>query len=297
MAEIVFGAALSHSPMMNFPLKKDQAKVDRFKAAVGGIARQLQAAAPDVILIFGPDHFRTLFYDLMPSFVIGIGSIEGWGDWDTPRGPFTPHPLLAEHLLRTTLEDGFEPAFSREIKVDHGVTQPLELLGLTAMAVIPVVINAAGPPLPTPLRCHAFGSAVGSAIRSYPQDLRVAVLASGGLSHDPPAPAGENMLHGRTNGFAGSREREAQLIARADILQLRINPQWDRRVLAHFEQGTVSVLASELNTESVFEEAGNGGQEVRTWIALAGTLGDAKMKLAYYEPIDELITGMGVIST
>src|SRR5262245_28628714 len=131
MAKIVFGAALSHSPLMNFPVTADHEQIERFKAALSEVRRQLEAAKPDVLVIFGPDHFRALFYDVMPAFLIGTGDVSGWGDWDTPQGPFATHATLAGHILASLLGDGFEPAFSRDIKVDHGVTQPLQLLNLT----------------------------------------------------------------------------------------------------------------------------------------------------------------------
>ena len=295
MASIVFGGALSHSPMMNYPITRDHAPVERFRSAVREMGVRLRAAKPDAIVLFGPDHFRALFYDLMPAFTVGLHGISGWGDWNTPEGPFPASPGFGESIVQALLADGFEPAFSHELKVDHGITQPLQLMNLEAVPLLPIVVNAAAPPLPTPSRCHAFGAAVGRAIRNAPQNLRVAVLASGGLSHDPPKPSDENCLHGRTNGFAASRERETRLISKATVLQSRINPEWDRMVLDHFISGEVGTLAGKLTTQSIFEAAGNGGQEIRTWFAAAGALEDARMELLSYEPIDELITGMGVI--
>jgi 2,3-dihydroxyphenylpropionate 1,2-dioxygenase len=297
MASIIFGGALSHSPMMNYPIARDHAPVERFRSAVHEMGTRLRTSKPDAIVLFGPDHFRALFYDMMPAFAIGVRTISGWGDWNTPVGPFPAATALADHIVNTLLADGYEPAFSHELKVDHGITQPLQLMNLEDVPLIPIVVNAAAPPLPTPARCHAFGAAVGRAIRNAPQDLSVAVLASGGLSHDPPKPSEENCLHGRTNGFAASREREARLISKATVLQSRINPEWDRMVLDHFIGGEAGTLAANLTTESIFAAAGNGGQEIRTWFAAAGALNDARMDLLSYEPIDELITGMGVIVT
>src|SRR5262249_43209129 len=150
----------------------------------------------------------------------------------------------------------FDAAFSYELKVDHGITQPLQLTNTTGMPVIPIIINSAGTPLPTPARCNDFGAAVRRAIETFPSNHRVAIVASGGLSHDPPAPSPENALHGRSNGFAGSRERETKLIQNADKLKSRINPEWDRYVLHHFERGEAAKLARELTTESILEAGG-----------------------------------------
>src|SRR2546421_6010496 len=112
MAKIVFGGAMSHSPMMNLPIPKGRDQVERFKNAVQELASRLRAAEPDVLVLFGPDHFRALFYDLMPAFTIGIDRIAGWGDWNTPTGPFVSQPELANHILHTCLAQDFDAAFS-----------------------------------------------------------------------------------------------------------------------------------------------------------------------------------------
>jgi 2,3-dihydroxyphenylpropionate 1,2-dioxygenase len=83
----------------------------------------------------------------------------------------------------------------------------------------------------------------------------------------------------------------------AEKLKSRINPKWDRYVLHHFEQGEAARLAGELTSESIAQAAGNGGQEIRTWLAMAGAMGNEPMRLLFYEPIDALITGMGAVAT
>ncbi len=232
MAKIVFGGAMSHSPMMNLPIPKDHDRVERFKNAVQELASRLREAEPDVLVLFGPDHFRALFCAVwMPAFTIGIDRIAGWGDWNTPTGPFVCQPELANHILHTCFAQDFDATFSCDLKVDHGITQPVQLMNLANLPLIPIIVNSAGVPLPTLRRCHQFGAVVARAISSFPKDLRVAILASGGLSHDPTGPSSENALHGRTNGFASDRERETRLMKIADKLQSRINVEWDRHVL------------------------------------------------------------------
>ncbi len=304
MATIVFGGALSHSPLINVALQGDHDLVQRFQAAVAEMGRRISDAAPDVVLVFGPDHFRALFYDLMPAFVVGVGRLDGWGDWESPVGPFPTRPDLAKHILDDVMQHGFEPAFSYDLKVDHGVSQPLQLLGLEQLPVVPILINAAGPPLPTPVRCHDFGAAVARAIARMPGDLRVAIVGSGGLSHDPPTPSPESddpevvrrAVHGKTTGFAASKERETGLLGRTKALAERINPDWDRMVLERFARGQAAALATELTTEGIYTAAGNGGQEIRTWLAVAGALGDPEIDVLSYDPIPALVTGMGVIA-
>src|SRR5262245_47713810 len=160
MATVVFGGALSHSPMMNLPFASNHDQVDRFRTATQEMGRLLRQAQPDVVVILGPDHFRTLFYDLMPAFTLGVDRVQGWGDWNTPVGPFNTDPALAQHILNCLMREGMEPAFSQEIKVDHGITQPLQLMNIEELPIVPVIINSAAPPLPAPSRCHALGAAI-----------------------------------------------------------------------------------------------------------------------------------------
>lgn len=304
MAEIVLGGALSHSPLINMKPEQDRELIGRFEDGVAELSRRVREVEPDVVLVFGPDHFRSLFYDLMPAFVMGLGKLVGWGDWDSPVGPFETHRPLAKHILASVMEAGFEPTFSYDLKVDHGITQPLEMLDLQGLPLVPVLINAAGPPLPTPRRCFDLGAAVADAVACFPGDARVVVLGSGGLSHDPPTPDPESTdeatvaraVHGRTSGFAESRERETKLLEHIDDLAARINPEWDRRILDRFARGEAEALSSELDTDGIYQAAGNGGQEIRTWFAVAGALGDPEMDVLAYEPIPALVTGMGVVA-
>ncbi|MBM3561498.1 MAG: 2,3-dihydroxyphenylpropionate 1,2-dioxygenase, partial [Alphaproteobacteria bacterium] len=152
MAAIVAAGALSHSPLMNKPAPAaDAPAIARYRDIARELGRRIATAAPDVLVVIGQDHFRTLFYDMMPPFVIGTGTIRGWGDWATPRGPFAPHLPLARHLHRALLGADFDVACSYDLEVDHGITQPLQLLGLREdLPLVPVLINTAAPPLPTP---------------------------------------------------------------------------------------------------------------------------------------------------
>ena len=84
---------------------------------------------------------------------------------------------------------------------------------------------------------------------------------------------------------------------KADSFKSRINADWDRDVLRHLTSGNAEFLAARLSTENIHEAAGKGAQEIRTWLAAAGVLGSAKLDVLCYEPIDALITGMGVIAT
>jgi 2,3-dihydroxyphenylpropionate 1,2-dioxygenase len=276
---------------------------DYFNSLLG---RQLLAARPDVLVVFGPDHFRTLFYDNMPAWCIGVGRVDGWGDWETPTGPFATAPGFARHLVRHLLDHDFDPAYSYALQVDHGISEVPQLCELPDLPLVPVLLNTSAPPMPTPARCYAFGQAVGQAIAACEEPLRIAVVGSGGLSHSPPMVSVESedpahadqvqrLIHGRGQVLADARAREERLIRTVAQYAPLIRPDWDRAFLARICRGEAAALARELDWGTLEAEAGNGGQEVRTWLAMAGTVGSPPMELLGYEPIPFLITGMGAV--
>jgi 2,3-dihydroxyphenylpropionate 1,2-dioxygenase len=309
MAQIVAAGALAHSPLINKPPPdKDAPQIAAYRGYAADLGRRIMAVRPDVVLIFGQDHFRTLFYDMMPAFLVGTGRIDAWGDWDTPNGPFTTAPELARHIHRSLLVEGFDPACSYDLKVDHGITQPLQLCDLPeALPIVPVLINTAAPPMPAPERCYAFGAAVGRAIASYSEASRVAVIGSGGLSHAPPNwdvesddPADretvERLIHGRAQVAKNAAAREANLVDNYQKFVHAISPEWDHAMLDRFARGDAAALAAELDAKAIEAGGGYGGQEIRTWLAMAGAAGNPAMEVLGYEPIEFLVTGMAAVA-
>jgi 2,3-dihydroxyphenylpropionate 1,2-dioxygenase len=301
----VFGGALSHSPLMNYAAPPDQQPaIDRFRAGVSELRRRLHAFKPDVVILFAPDHFRAAFYDNMPAFCLAVGDVQGWGDWSTPTGPFRIDRQLARYLVRSLLERSFDPAQSYDFKVDHGFSQAIELLSLEETPIVPVFINAAAPPLPAPGRCYDLGVAIHAAVSDYPHNIRVAVIGSGGLSHAPPSVSVDSdraddalrvdrLIRGRRHVEASEAERERSLIASVARYEDRINPEWDRTFLTQLSSGRAQQYAATLTEAAIETAGGNGGQEIRAWLAAAGAAPMPFETLAY-EPVPFLITGMGV---
>jgi hypothetical protein len=150
---------------------------------------------------------------------------------------------------------------SEELQFDHGVMVPLHLLG-TTLPVIPIIVNClAG--LPAPLhRCHALGVAIRRTVDRWPE--RVAILGTGGLSHWPAMPESG-----------------------------RIGLDFDRRFIDAFVGGRVGTFLG-YSREALEAEAGPGGHEIRTWIAVAGAAGDSRGSLLVYQPVPAWSTGCAV---
>lgn len=310
MATLAAAGALSHSPLINrTPPAEEAAAIERYRGIAKKLGEHFRKARPDVLVIVGQDHMRTLFYDLMPAFAIGTGRVDGWGDWGTAKGPFPTSPALARHIHRFLLADGFDAACSYDMRIDHGIAQPLQLLDVAdTMPIVPILINTGAPPLPTPWRCFEFGESLMQAIASFDQPLRVGIIGSGGISHSPPsgnveseAPADaamvEQLIHGRAQVAAREMARQEGLVngVLAGKFRGSVRPEWDRMILDRLGRGEAATLARNLDEASIDRDGGYGGQEIRTWLAIGGACGGAPMEVLGYEPIDFLITGMGAV--
>jgi hypothetical protein len=171
-------------------------------------------------------------------------------------------------LLEAGLAGGIDFAYSYEIESWDELSVPLHFLmpaGDGSVPIVTVYTNCGAPPLPVPRRSREVGAFVGGFVRSRPARERVALLATGGLSH-----------------WVGTPETG------------RINPDFDLRVLDHVTRGDVEALAR-LSYDEVEREGGNGGQEIRNWIALLGALPGWKGDVLAYEPVAEWITGCATV--
>jgi 2,3-dihydroxyphenylpropionate 1,2-dioxygenase len=305
MTEIVLGVGASHSTLMNThweeTVHKDEA--ERFRDALGAARDELAAARPDTVVIVGSNHFRGFWLDLIPSFTIGVGECLASGESGTPKGPQPVDVELSRHIAGALVEGGrFDIAYSARLQIDHGQSHAIQyLLAGLDVEIVPIVVNVFAHPLPALARCDALGRALGEVIAEFPGDRRVAVIGSGGLSHRLPwpdwrSPDGDDeefmvraWLDGRNN-WQDYDARRRQIIRAA---QAAISPEFDEEFLAMVEKGELHRITA-YTTERLQEVAGNGAQEVRTWLVMAAALGHAPGRRLGYEVIPEWLTGMGV---
>lgn len=303
MSEIVVGIAASHSTLMNthWDVTEDRAGAEAYRDGLAAAREAVTAAEPDVALVIGSNHFRGLWLDLMPSFTLGVGDVVASGESGTPKGPLPTDPDFAHHLLGHAVDAGFDLAFSGRLQVDHGISHAVQyvLAGLD-VPVTPLIVNMFAPPLPRLDRCVALGEALGRAIDSHDGDLRVAVIASGGLSHALPwpdwrAPRDDDddfmvqaWLNGRDN-WADYDKRRREIILKADPW---LNEDFDRDVLERLGAGTLGELVS--LEGRLTELAGNGANELRSWLLMAAACGFAPGRSIAYAAMPEWRTGMAV---
>jgi gallate dioxygenase len=255
MADIVAGFGVPHTPVFPFFVKRDGPDSEIAKL-FGAQKEQLAAVRPDVIVMFDTDHLNTFFLDNLPIFAVGVDK-EFTGPNDEPREmPVYKIPSaidLAAHIRRASVEAGFDTALTQHYSVDHSVAVPLHFLTPDMhVPVVPFFISGHLPPLPPAQRCYALGQAVGRAIASWPEPLRVVVMGSGSFSLEV---AGPRMAPGRTDGVP--------------------DPDWAWRIIKLMEEQQVDTLLKE-STEHQLLKAGNVGGELLNWIAMLGAIGNHK---------------------
>ncbi|WP_284037199.1 hypothetical protein [Neobacillus sp. 114] len=306
MAKIVAGVAMSHSPMIMTNEAGGGEKGQRFINTAAEMKKYLEQSGADVIVLISDDHFNSYFYDHMPSFTIGIGECEGWGDWLIPKYQISVQQELAKHILHTSLENNVDFAFTLKMKVDHGHTQGIYFLNPDLqIPVVPIAVNTSAPPLPTMDRCFQIGEVVRKAIESWDQDLKVAIVASGGLSHWVPIPKIESekpedqfLVNVLKNGRQEIDQLDQYLKLReTNVTKLKsgpVNEQVDREFLRLVTEKDYSTLRN-WSAAFIEENLGNGGQEIHNWLVLLGVLQNFDASVACYEPIPEWVTGMAIV--
>ena len=281
MARLIGGIGTSHIPAIGGAIHKGLQQEAYWKPFFDGyppVRDWLAKTKPDVLVVFYNDHGLNFFLDKMPTFAVGaaqqyVNSDEGWGipSLEPLRGDLD----LSWHIINTLVEKEFDVVTCQEMLVDHACSLPLKLFypeGNYPVTVVPVCINTVQFPLPSAKRVYAMGKAVGEAIKSWDSSKKVAVVASGGLSHQ---------LDGERAGF----------INKAFDLQfmdsLLTNPEW----------------ATQFSVLELVEKTGTQGIELLMWLAMraALTVGDGssvrKVHSNYHIPISNTATGLLALET
>jgi len=269
VAQLCLGLATSHlAHIVNARQLGEPAQVAAFDAGYRRLAEALAAASPDVVLIISAEHVNKFFLDNMPAFCIGrfpafAGPVEARkrSDYGVPYRTVPSDPGFARYLIERGLDEGVDWAMSESWDVDHGIMVPLSRLDPEGrFPVVPVFINCAAPPLPSPRRCYQVGRWLATAIAEWDARKRVAMIAAGGLSHS-----------------VGSAQ------------QGWIDQDFDRRFLADFCAGRGEALAA--LSDNAIGAAGSATGEIRSWIMLAGAFAGRKAEHVLYEPIRGFETG------
>lgn len=265
MARIIGGLAVSHTPTIGFAVdhdKQDEAAWAPIFQSFEPVRIWLQENRPDVLFYIFNDHITSFFFDHYSAFCLGVDdryevADEGGNPRDLPA--IGGHAGLSRHIGASLMADEFDMSFFREKPLDHGFFSPMSALlphdDNWPVEIVPLQVGVLQFPIPTAKRCYKLGQALRRAIESYPEDLKVAIVATGGQSHQ---------VHGERCGFN--------------------NPEWDAQfidLLINDPQRLTNVTLAEYATLGGME-----GAEVITWLIMRGALSANVDKLhhAYYLP-------------
>ncbi|WP_029009672.1 class III extradiol dioxygenase subunit beta [Azospirillum halopraeferens] len=277
MAEIVAGVATSHVPAIGVAIDQGRTAEPYWQPLFAGFEpsrRWMADLKPDVAIVVYNDHATAFSMDVIPTFALGcaaeyVPADEGWGARPVPvvKG----HPELAWHIAQSVILDEFDLTIVNRMEVDHGLTVPLSLLfgqpDAWPCPVIPLAVNVVQYPPPTGNRCLNLGRAIRRAVESFPQDLRVVVFGTGGMSHQLQA-------------------------ERAGL----INPDFDNRFLDLIVSDPEAAAA--IPHVEYLREAGSEGIELVMWLVMRGALGGPVRQLHrhYHVPASNTAVGHLVLA-
>jgi protocatechuate 4,5-dioxygenase beta chain len=252
VARIVGGIACSHVPAIGAALDKGTSGNPYWAPYFAGIAparEWLARLEPDVAILVYNDHANAFSLQIIPTFLLGVAESfpvadEGFGARPVPK--VVGHPRFAWHLAESLILDEFDMTIANEMPVDHGLTVPLSVTcgqpHEWPFKVVPLCVNVVQYPPPTGLRCFKLGHAIARAVASFPQDLRVVVYGTGGMSHQ---------LQGERAGFV-NREFDN------DFLDGMVNDPERLTKISHTQY---------------MRESGSEGIEMVMWLVMRGAVG------------------------
>ncbi len=251
MAKIIGGIGTSHVPTIGVAYDKGKQNDPAWAPLFEGykpVADWLAEKKPDVLVFFYNDHATTFFFDLYPTFALGIGErfeIADEGAGKRPLPAVRGNVDLSIHIAESLVNDEFDMTTFQDRAIDHGCASPLPLLWPHAPdwpgAIVPIAINVLQFPIPTAKRCYKLGQALRRAIESYPEDLKVVVVGTGGLSHQ---------VHGERSGFN--------------------NEDWDKEFLDLFVKNPDEL--TKLRHADYIRRGGAESVEQIMWLAMRGAL-------------------------
>jgi protocatechuate 4,5-dioxygenase beta chain len=274
MGRIVGGIGTSHVPSVGVAYDRGKQHTPEWKPlfdAYVPVRRWLGEIAPDLAIVVYNDHGCDFFFDKYPTFAVGaageypIGD-EGHGVRALP--PVPGNPDFSWHLVESLVYDEFDLTVCQEMAVEHGFLVPMNLCLPNnpdwPMAVVPLQVNVLQHPIPTANRCFNLGRAIRKAVESYPGDLRVVVLGTGGMSHQ---------LHGERFGHLDSG--------------------FDEWFLDRIEDDPRALVA--MTHHELMAKAGAEAVELIMWLVMRGAM-SARVRRRHRHYYAPMTTGMGLVT-
>lgn len=273
MAKIIGGIGASHSPTIGFAKDTGKQHDPAWKPIFDGfdaIRGWVQDKKIDVVFVIYNDHVTSFFFDHYSAFVLGIddqyvAADEGGGPREV--APARGHLGLAQHIAMAMVADEFDMSFFQGKPVDHGLLSPLSMLGDAngpwPGRIVPLQAGVLQLPVPSARRMWKLGRTLRKAIESYPEDLNVAVMATGGLSHQ---------VHGERAGF--------------------LNEAWDAEFLELLEKSPETLV--NMRIAEYAAKGGMEGAEVIMWLIMRGALSE-QVRLVHKQTYAPSVTNIATL--
>lgn len=268
MGKIVGGFVLPHDPLI-FQNPKG-AKPDqhaRVMDAYAEIGRRIGALDATTAIVLGTDHYVMFGPGCLPSLLIATGDLDGPLErlQGLDRVPIATNPGLAAHIRDAGFDAGIDWATAKAMTVDHSIAIPyfLSVKPNGDVPLIPIYLACGVEPLIRFERARTLGRVLRDAVENGPNDERVVVLGSGGISH-----------------WVGEAEMG------------RVNEEFDREILSLVEAADIDALAA-YRDEDIVARGGNGALEIRNFVAALEAVGAERGEVIAYEPVPGWITGLG----
>jgi protocatechuate 4,5-dioxygenase beta chain len=275
MAEIVSVLALAHAPGATGWLDKaPKHEQDGINQGYAELRRRLEASCPDVIVGVANDHLLNFHPGHVPDWCVGTaaqwqGPAPWFRDWiNVPDYQVAGEPELARHIVRASGRKGFNLDYRDDLLFDDNWSVPLHYLTPAHdIPLVPIHMNCVLPPMPPVQRCFEFGQVLAEVVQAWPQHLRVAIMATGGLSHDPGGPK-----------YFG------------------VDEAFDRWFLGLLGEGDPQQVLRECTLDKMMAAGDGGTTELLAWIVALGAVGRRKADTAFYVPSVPLRCGMGGVT-
>lgn len=230
------------------------------ETAYAALRSDLDEAKPDVLIIVANDQFVNFFFNNIPTFFVTLAD-EVKGQFTRHKFHYKNHKELGKAILKAGLENGIDFSFGEYVELQHTQVVPLYfLLPEPKIPILPIYVNTWVEPIPTPDRCYRVGELIREVAGTRSE--RVAMLATGGLSHFPGSPRiGE------------------------------IDTQFDHKLLEIMRAGKARSLA-DYSLEQLLQA---GDSEFLNWMVVLGAVGDREAAKTFYMP-DHVATGWGFVS-
>jgi protocatechuate 4,5-dioxygenase, beta chain len=274
VARIIAGISSSHVPAIGAAIDNGRTQEPYWQRVFSGFEKSkawMAKAKPDVIIGIYNDHASAFSVEVIPTFALGCAAEfppadEGWGPRPVPvvKG----YPALASHIAQSVILDEFDLTIVNKMEVDHGLTVPLNLVFGSPKEwpcpVIPLAVNVVMYPPPTGHRCFTLGKAIRKAVESYPEDLKVVVFGTGGMSHQISGP-------------------------RAGL----INSKFDKAFLDNLTKDPKKLIR--MPHLEYMREAGAEGIEMVMWLVMRGALDDKVDEVYRFYTVPASNTAVGHI--